>query len=414
MSLARPTDQQARILWASLTALGVTILIALLGFLIWLMGRVLDVLAPVLWPLAIGGILAYLLDPIVDFCERKRIPRRRAIVLVFVVCAAAVLAVFASVVPRLVFEAKNLIEHVPQYSRDLQANATKWLERQPDWRQRLEGLLPRRNPVVETNTPPLEVPIPTQDTTTNTAVLPGPSAPPEAWAAKLSQAVLDWLGQTIPKVGSWVLAQLGRVASWAGMLIGLTLVPVFTYYFLLEKAKIQAGWTKYLPLTESRIKDELVFILNSINNYLIVFFRGQVVIAMCNAVMLTIGFAIMGLNYAVLVGVVAGLLSIIPYLGTIITIIPAIVLAAVQFKDFWHPLFVVGVYSIANVVEGFFISPKIMGDRVGLHPLTIIVALLVGTTLLGGVLGGILAIPLTAALRVIMFRYVWKPRTKPA
>jgi predicted PurR-regulated permease PerM len=191
-------------------------------------------------------------------------------------------------------------------------------------------------------------------------------------------------------------------------------VPVFTFYFLLEKKKIQAAWTNYLPLSESRIKEELVFILNAINNYLIVFFRGQVVIAMCNAVMLTIGFAIMGLNYAVLLGVIAGLLSIIPYLGTVITIIPAIILAAVQFKDFWHPLFVVAVYSIANVIEGFIISPKIMGDRVGLHPLTIIVALLVGTTLLGGILGGILAIPLTAALRVLMFRYVWKPRAQRA
>jgi predicted PurR-regulated permease PerM len=135
---------------------------------------------------------------------------------------------------------------------------------------------------------------------------------------------------------------------------------------------------------------------------------------MCNAVMLTIGFAVIGLNYAVLVGVLSGLLSIIPYLGTIITIIPAVILAAVQFQDLLHPILVVVVYSVANTLEGFIISPKIMGDRVGLHPLTIIVALLVGTTLLGGILGGILAIPLTAALRVLMFRYVWRRRAAVA
>jgi len=410
MSFPRPTEKQARILWASLTALGVAILLGLLGFLIRLLGIVLDVMAPVLWPLALGGILAYLLDPVVDFCERRKIPRRRAIVLVFVVCVAAVLALFASVVPRLVFEAKNLIEHIPGYSRDLQAKATQWLEQQPDWRQRLERMIPRRNSEVATNTPPAEVAIPAEGMT-NKAVLPGPVATSEAWAAKISQSVLNWLGEVIPKAGKWLLAQLGRVASWAGMLVGLALVPVFTYYFLLEKTKIQAAWTNYLPLTESRIKDELVFVLSSINNYLIVFFRGQVVIAMCNAVMLTIGFAIIGLNYAVLVGVISGLLSIIPYLGTIITIIPAVILAAVQFQDLLHPVLVVVVYSVANTIEGFIISPKIMGDRVGLHPLTIIVALLVGTTLLGGVLGGILAIPLTAALRVIMFRYVWRRRS---
>jgi predicted PurR-regulated permease PerM len=71
---------------------------------------------------------------------------------------------------------------------------------------------------------------------------------------------------------------------------------------------------------------------------------------------------------------------------------------------------VLGIFSLVQALEGFVISPKIMGDRVGLHPLTIIIAVMVGTTLMGGILGGILAIPLTAALRVLMFRYVWKKR----
>src|SRR5262249_15771696 len=130
-----------------------------------------------------------------------------------------------------------------------------------------------------------------------------------------------------------------------------------------------------------------------------------------NAVMLTIGFLAMGLNYAVLFGVLAGLLGIVPYLGTILTILPAMILAAVQFKDWWHPLLVVGIFALVHVMEGFGVSPKTMGDRGGLHRLTIIVAVLVGTTLLGGVPGGILAIPLTAAMRVVMFRYVWKKQS---
>ena len=92
------------------------------------------------------------------------------------------------------------------------------------------------------------------------------------------------------------------------------------------------------------------------------------------------------------------------------TIVPSVILAAVQFKDWLHPLLVVGVFVLVQILEGFVISPKIMGDRVGLHPLTIIIAVLVGTTLMGGILGGVLAIPLTAALRVIMFRYVWHKR----
>jgi predicted PurR-regulated permease PerM len=249
------------------------------------------------------------------------------------------------------------------------------------------------------------------DGSTNVVAAPvPPKAAEHAWTEQVSQRILEWLGETLPKVGQWLLAQLSRVASWAGMIIGLALVPVFTYYFLQEKKGITEGWTHYLPVTESRFKDELVFCINAINNYLIVFFRGQIIVGFCIGVLLTMGFLLLGLNYAVILGMLAGALSIVPYLGAILTIIPALILAAVQFKDWLHPLLVLGIFCAVQSLEGFVISPKIMGDRVGLHPLTIIVAVMVGTTLLGGILGGILAIPLTAAMRVLMFRYVWKRR----
>ena len=86
----------------------------------------------------------------------------------------------------------------------------------------------------------------------------------------------------------------------------------------------------------------------------------------------------------------------------------ALLIALAQFGDWRHPLLVLAVFGAVQALEGLVISPRIMGNRVGLHPVTIIVAVMVGTTLLGGLLGGVLAIPLTAALRVAMFRYVWK------
>jgi predicted PurR-regulated permease PerM len=98
----------------------------------------------------------------------------------------------------------------------------------------------------------------------------------------------------------------------------------------------------------------------------------------------------------------------IPFLGAIVTCAGALVIALVQFGDWLHPLLVLFVFGCVQALEGLVISPRIMGNRVGLHPVTIIIALMVGTTLLGGLLGGILAIPFTAALRVVMFRYVWK------
>src|SRR3569623_1689870 len=118
----------------------------------------------------------------------------------------------------------------------------------------------------------------------------------------------------------------------------------------------------------------------------------------------------MGLKYALFLGMMAGLLSIVPFLGIALSLIPALLLAIVQFGDILHPALVLGIFAAVQFLEGFVISPKIMGDRGGLHPLTFIVAVMVGTTLMGGIIGGILAIPLTAALRVLMFRYVWARR----
>jgi len=109
--------------------------------------------------------------------------------------------------------------------------------------------------------------------------------------------------------------------------------------------------------------------------------------------------------------VMATFLTIIPFLGAIVTCSSALIIALVAFGDWQHPLLVLVVFGIVQALEGTVISPKIMGHRVGLHPLAIIIALMVGTTLLGGILGGILAIPLAAALRVVMFRYVWKKRS---
>ncbi len=408
MSFPPPTEKQARLLWLSLTALAIALLVGILALAIWGLGWVLRLLSPVLWPLAIAGVIAYLLDPVVDFLERKKVPRQRAILLVFTGGLMVIAAFFANVVPRVVHETRDLIAAVPAYTRQIQVRVTQWTSTSPRWAKLFPAPQPSV-PIIEPATNESAIATgPALETTNSPLAAAAAKAKEPGWEKKLTDSVIPWLTSMLPKIGAWLLEELQHVASWAGFLIGFVMVPVFTFYFLQEKQGIREGWTHYLPLQESKFKQELVFVLNSINDYLIVFFRGQVLIALCNAVLLTIGFLILGLDYAVLFGLAAGVFGIVPYLGTIVTIIPAIALAAVEFKDWLHPLLVVMIYTMVHMVEGFVLSPKIMGDRVGLHPLTIIVAVLIGTTLLGGILGGILAIPLTAALRVVMFRYVWK------
>jgi predicted PurR-regulated permease PerM len=210
----------------------------------------------------------------------------------------------------------------------------------------------------------------------------------------------------VPVIAAWTFERLGRAASWIGLLVGFALVPVYVFYFLLEKRGITGRWTDYLPIQEPAIKKELVFFINSVNDALIVFFRGQVLVAMCVGALTAIGFTLIGLNYGLLLGVMTGVLGIIPYLGVMMSFVPAVIIGIVQFGD-WRVALVVAVFVTVQFLEGMVISPKIIGDRVGMHPLTVIIAVMAGTTLMGGIVGGILAIPITAVLRAIMFRYVW-------
>jgi predicted PurR-regulated permease PerM len=391
-----PSPTQSRIIWFATTFFAVGVVIALLAGCIWALGKVLHLFSPVLWPLAIAAVVAYLLDPVVDYLERRKVSRNRAIIVVFAMAVVVFLGIAGAIVPRLVVETRELASRIPGYAAQIQDRAADWIDKA---QARFAALNPAHAPAPATT-----------NAAGNEVLAPAPANAPAdvPWEKKLSQAAVSWLKTAGPAIGSWIIEKVSRVAAWFGLLSGIALVPVYCFYFLKEKSGIQRNWTNYLPIHESKLKQEIIFVLTSINDYLIVFFRGQVLVAACDAVLYTIGFFAVGLNYALLMGLVAGALSIIPFLGAVLTIVPAVALAAVQHRDWLHPLLVVGVFGAVQAIEGLFISPRIIGDRVGLHPLTIIIAVIVGTTLLGGILGGILAIPLTAALRVLMFRYVWK------
>jgi len=415
MGLPPPTPKQARVIWLALTGLAAAAILLLVVALIWGLGQVLHILAPVIWPLAIAGVIAYLLDPVVDVLERRRVPRTRAILVVFAGAVLLVLGLVGSVVPQIVTESHALVSRIPQYATNVQARVEGWVNN-PRLPSVLNKLLQRRLEMTRTNAPAAQSLIVTNaesGTVTTNAPPPGTDTS-QFWSGLIGKdtfkSAADWFAKTAPKIGSWALNQVSRVASFFGLLAGLALVPVYAFYFLLEKRGIESHWTDYLPVSQSGFKDELIFVIKAINEHLIAFFRGQVLVAICDGICYTIGFLLIGLPYAVLLGVMATFLTMIPFLGAIATCAAALVIAFVQFGDWQHPLLVLVVFAVVQSLEGFVIQPKIMGDRTGLHPLTIIIAVMVGTTVLGGILGGILAIPLTAAGKVLMLRYVWKKR----
>lgn len=428
MSLPPPSPKQARIIWFALTALAVALTVAIVGAVLWGVGLAVRRLSPVLLPIAVAGVIAFILDPVVDWLEARRIPRLRALLLVFTAAFVLVLGVLGSLAPRIVVEARDLAGRVPTYVENARTRVVNWINNPPapllrllpdSLREMLDGQAATTNapaavtaatnaaPGVLTNAPPLAA---------QTNLLAGilPAARPDSpwWLKALDPAALQsaggWLAAIVPDVGRWLLGQVGRVAGWFGVLVGMALIPIYAFYFLLEKKSISRSWQDYLPVANSRLKDELVWLVENINDALIVFFRGQVLVALCDGVMYTLGFLLIGLPYALLLGLLATVLTIIPFLGAIVTCAAALLIAIVQFGDWQHPLLVLLVFAIVQGIEGWVIQPKIIGDRVGMHPVTIIIALMIGTTLLGGILGGILAIPITAVLRAVMLRYVWR------
>jgi predicted PurR-regulated permease PerM len=378
MPLTTPTEQQSRIIWFALTGLAVAALLALMAGAVWGLGAIVELLSPVLWPLAIAAVVACLLSPVVDMLEGRRVPRAHAILLVFVFAFAVLLGVLAIVVPQVVMETAQLAAKVPEYSERLQDRINHLLAQPPDF---LRHFLP----------PPA-------------ANASAASHPPNSALASAT----GWLTGNLPEMSTWLLKRVAGVASGFSLLTGLALVPVYAFYFLLEKSRIQSRWKHYLPLRDSSATRELVFVLEAISQLLVAFFRGQLLVAISDAVLYTAGFLLVGLNYALLLGFVAILLAMIPFLGAIMLCVTALTLALVQFGDWPHPVMVLGVFVVVQTLESVVISPKIMKDRVGLHPMVIIIAVMAGTKLLGGILGGVLAIPLAAALRVLLFRYVWK------
>ncbi len=403
MNMPPPTEKQAHAIWLALTGLALATIVALLVALVWGLGQVLNVLAPVIWPLAVAGVIACLLDPVVDFLVRKGVPRMRAIAVVFAMALVIVIGLAASIVPQLVVQAQELAKkstelttQLPEKTAELAENPPRWLPKQgAELLKSISDLMQADGTNAPAFTPPIEV---APDETT---VL-------EPMDSSTFSSVADYFTRLLPQFGEWLRQVMGFVGTIFGVIAGLALVPIYAFYFLLEKQGINAQWRDYLPVQDSKFKDELVFVLNAINEYIVAFFRGQVLVAICDGILYTIGFILIGLPYALLLGVMATCLTIIPFLGAITTCVAALVISVVAYGDWQHPALVLVVFTIVQTLEGFVIQPKIMGDRVGLHPVTIIIAIMVGTTLLGGILGGILAIPLAAVLRVLLARYVWR------
>jgi len=223
---------------------------------------------------------------------------------------------------------------------------------------------------------------------------------------KLQEALPTLLG----KLWDILKKSIGGFLGATGFLLSLILVPVYLFFLLKEKPRIEERWTDYLPLRASPLKNEVADVILKINSYVVAYFRGQLLVCLVDGILIGAALTMLGLNFAAVIGAMVVVLTMIPYIGIIICWVPAVLIAAFQWGDWIHPIAVTAIFIAIQNLEGLLYAPRIVGNYVGLHPMTVIVSIFVWGLIIGGVIGPLLAVPLTATLKVLFGRYVWGRR----
>lgn len=366
------SSAQSRLLAFALGLIAVVSIIALLALVIVVLGNLVGIFADVLWPLAVAGVVALVMRPAVDLLEKRFKGRRTlAVALLYAVFLLFVASLLIIAIPPLVGQILDFIAFIPT----IWSKSVVYVkDHYPSWVSIGERL------------------------TSYPAVT----------------SMLESLKSELSALPSLVMPSLKAVsqgvASAFGFVAHLAIIPIYLFFFLLVKRDLTQGLPAHLPFLRQNVREDIVFLIREFVNIVVSFFRGQLLIGLIMGLLLALGFSICGLKFGFFIGLTLGILNIIPYLGTIIGLVLTIPLA------FFQPgggLGLVGlvllVYVIVQNIEGWFLTPKIMGERTGLHPVMIIVAIFFWGTAFKGLLGMILAIPLTAFFvstwRFVKWRY---------
>ncbi len=329
-------------------------------------GWLLVLLQSVVIPLLLALLLAYCFDPAVRWLERKRLPRWAGVLVVFLLLTLGIAVFTAFLVPAVRSELQAIQQALPAYAQGLyQALPAAWLERlgisgQGDLQPLLGKLL--------------------------------------AGVRNLSFDVVNQLAVFVSRAFSTTIGFLIAV-------LGYLIIPVYLFYLLVDFDRLHAG---ILDLVPARYREQLQQLGREVDGVLSAFLRGQLSVCLILALLYSIGLLLIGIDLALIIGLLSGLAFIVPYVGTIFGIVVAGTMAVAKYHDFLHLALVIGWFALVQALEGMVITPRVVGDRVGLHPMATILAVLTGGELFG-FLGLLLAVPTAAAgnvlLRHLLARY---------
>jgi predicted PurR-regulated permease PerM len=329
----------------------------------------------VLWPLAVAGIMALIMRPVVEILERKmQLKRLSAVITLYAAFVLVVAGAVLLVTPPLVEQVLAFITYVPEFWQ----NAIDYVQQHyPQWIELARKQL--------------------ENDTIKRAV------------DGLFNEAKELTAHAVPSLKSAGHGVMGIF----GFVTHLAVVPIYLFFFLLSSGEPTRNLDKQLPFLKPNVRDDVVFLVREFISIIVSFFRGQLVIGLIMGALLAVGFTVVGLKFGLIIGLLLGILNIVPYLGTIIGLSIALPLALLQ-PNGGMPLvgLVLMVFVIVQNIEGWYLTPKIMSDRTGLHPVAIIVSIFFWGTALNGILGMVLAIPLTAFF-VTAWRLVKRKYFKP-
>ncbi|MBN4080133.1 AI-2E family transporter [Beggiatoa alba] len=328
--------------------------LVLAGFIVFC--SLVYLLAPILTPFVIAAVLSYIGDPFVDWLELKKMPRSFAVTMVFVVLTLAASLFLLILIPLVEKQILVLINKVPEFS--------EWIQ---------NSILPAIN-------------------------------------EKLGEAKISLDLETLQESlkSNWqsaggIVAQLVTSITRSGVALftgiaNLALIYIVSFYLLRDWDLLIKNIHHLLPRNKEKIISSLA---KQSDEVLGAFFRGQLLVVLVLIIVYCIGLSIIGLDLAILIGLLAGVVSFVPYLGLIIGIVVAGIAAIMQFHDVSYLLYVVIVFGVGQVLEGMLLTPLLVGDKIGLHPVAVIFAILAGGQLFG-FFGILCALPVAAVLAVVI------------
>ena len=316
-------------------------------------GYLLYLLSPVLMPFLVGALLAYIADPLADRLELKGLSRNRAVLIVFSALTFIGLGMLIVLIPLIQQQVALFISKLPHYINWLQQEGIPALQQNLPFGLDFNALLEQLKTQIEGS------------------------------------------GRAVFSIIS-VLSQSG--ITLLGWLANLVLIPLVSFYLLRD-------WEPFIAHIHQLVPRKYVDVVNKLaresDDVLANFFRGQLMVMSVLAAIYTVGLWVVGLEFALLIGLIAGMVSFVPYLGLIVGMVIAAIAAVMQFHELSPLLYVAIIFGGAQLLEGFVLTPLLLGEKIGLHPVVVIFAVLAGSELIG-LFGMLLSLPVAAVVMVLL------------